>query len=332
MQPVVQKFFKGVLVGVLGFFLVGLLLFFVTTLYQGTQGRTGMMYGNDASGTSMVQPEIGMMGRGGVGGGVVADEGVASPMVAEKMALGAPEGDMAADMMPGEVSSTDKKVMKDGSLDIRVQNADEAAESIRQIAEAKGGSVEQSNFWRTTDDVKTGSVTVKVPVDKFDETFTELKKVATFIVSESVSGSDVTEQFIDLQARLKNKKAQEEALQNVLNKAEKVSDIIDVTRALGNVRAEIESLEGQIRYFNNQTDLAALTVLITEDTRVTPDGSFRPGQSLAEAVSELLWSLGKIATGLMMFVIVALPIFLVFGLVFWIIFIVVRKIVMKFWN
>ncbi len=332
MQPAVQKVAKGVLIGVLGLFLVGLLVFFMTVLF-GQPGNFRMTGdGSVSSGTMMVQPEIGGMGRGGMGGDMMTDEG-AAPMFEGKMALGAPEG-VSFDMAPvaEETVPADKRVMKDGSLDIRVRSADEAAENIRKVAEAKGGSVQQSNFWQMTDNVKTGSVTVKVPVDRFEETFAELKKVATFVVSENMSGSDVTEQFIDLKARLDNKKAQEQALQALLTRAEKVSDVIDVTRELGKVRAEIESLEGQMRYLSNQTDMASITVSLTEDARITPDGSFRPGQSFADALKQLIWSLGKIATGLMLFLIVAVPIFLVFGLVFWVIFIIVRKVVMKFWK
>lgn len=333
-QASVQKFGKVLLISLASLLAFWLLLFFVMMFVSQGRGNVGswhnqMMSEQDVffqDGASRYE----MMDQG-VSRGISTDEATAIP--AQKMMLG---NDGIAPVESGAVSIApvpeDKKVMKNGTLDIRVENADETLDRIRSIAAAQGGSIENSNFYQGVDNVKNGSVTVKVPVAKFEEAFLELKKVATLVVSESITGSDVTEQYIDLSARLKNKKAQEEALQNLLNRAEKVSDIIDITNALGQVRGEIESLEGQLRYLDSRTDMASITLFITEDSRVVGDRSFRPGQTLTESLQALLSGLGYFVNGIIALAIVGIPIFFVYGLILWGVFLGVRKLVKKFWN
>lgn len=330
-QASVQKFGKVLLVSLAGLLAFWLLLFFVMMFVSQGRGNVGswhngMMRGQDVifqDGASRYE----MMDGQGVSRGIPSDETTAMP--AQKMMLG---NDGVAPVDDGDISFEEKKVMKNGTLDIRVQSADEALGRIREIALAQGGSIANSDFYQGTDNVKSGSVTVKVPVAKFEEAFLALKKVATLVESESIAGTDVTEQYIDLSARLKNKQAQEIALQNLLNRAEKVSDIIDITRELGTVRGEIESLEGQLRYLGSQTDMASITIFITEDTRVAPDQAFRPGQTLAESLKALLTGLGYFVNGIIALAIVGIPIFFVYGLILWGVFLGVRKLVKKFWD
>lgn len=337
-QASVQKFGKVLLVGLAGLSAFWLLLFFVMMFVS--QGRTGAgsWHNRMMQEQGIVfqdegleeKSDFGMM-SGTVGRGVPAGEATSFP--AQQMM---PGNEAFAPIESGDVSSIgsseDRKVMKNGTLDIRVQSADEALGRIREIALAQGGSIANSNFFQGTDNVRSGSVTVKVPVAKFEEAFLALKKVATLVVSESISGSDVTEQHIDLSARLKNKQAQEEALQNLLNRAEKVSDIIEITRELGNVRGEIESIEGQLRYLESQTDMASITLFVTEDARVTGDQTFRPGQTLAESLKALFAGLGYFVNGIIALAIVGVPIFLVYGLILWGVFLGVRRLVKKFWH
>lgn len=325
-----QKFGKVLLIGLAGLLVLVLLLFFVRMFVSQGRGNTsslqnGMMQGRSGlfqGGAS----DFGMMGntvgRGVPDGVAVAPE---QKMMIESEAF-APSGD-------GPVSAPEeKKVMKNGALNIRVQNADEASGRIGEIVSGFGGSVTDSNFSQGTNNVKRGSVTVKVPVAKFEEAFEALKKVATLVESESITGTDVTAQYIDLSARLKNKKAQEEALQNILNRAEKVSDIIDITNELGTVRGEIESLEGQIRYLDSQTDMASITIFIVEDPRVTGDRSFRPWQTLIGSLKTLLAGLGSLVTGIIAFAIVGVPMIVAYGLLLWGVFVGVRKLMKRLFD
>lgn len=313
MNEAVAKVVRGVAIGLV---VVGggvLLLVLAPAFF----GRGNAILPNDGRG--MMYPST---GAGVTGGAAVAPDAVGT-MPSQKMALGAP---VAFDTNGGvaDVVTPDRKVIKDGSLDLRVRNADETVDRIRIIAEAAGGSVFASSFTQSANALKTGVITVRVPVDRFEETFAELKKVATLVVSEGTSGADVTNQYIDLAARLKSLQAEEQAYQNLLGQAQKVSDILEITQQLSTVRGEIESLQGQLRSLASQTDLASISVSVTEDPRIAGDQSFRPLAEFRAAVSLLLQELGRMGTNLITFLIVAAPILGIYGLILWGIFLGVR--------
>lgn len=331
-----QKIGKGILVGVAALLCLGLLFFFVAMFFgQGGQGERKHIKDGMIKGESVIPPEQSMeqsLGRpSGSTGGVGREMFDRSPKV-----LTAPAPDMLDQM--GSVASDsvmaeagDRKVMKQGFLDIRVESADWTLEQIQTIAKEKGGSVFNSSFSQDTSGVKTGSVTVKVPVDRFDEAVAALKKTAAVVMSENVSGSDVTEQYIDVTARIKNKKVAEESLQALLSRAEKISDVIEITNTLASIRGEIESLEGQLRYLESQTDMASITLSITEDTKVVTDPNFRPGQTFKESIAALLQTLGQFVKGIIMLLIVGLPMLLIYGLLLWGVYLGVRKMMRKMW-
>ena len=142
---------------------------------------------------------------------------------------------------------------------------------------------------------------------------------------------DVTEQVIDLQAHISNKKAAETTLQSLFERAEKVSDVIEITDKLAAVRSEIESLEGQMRYLESQTDMATITVSLTEDVNVMVDQGFRPVQTIKESLVLLIGLLGELTQGLIRFAIVVFPALLISGSIVWVLYRGVRRAMLKFW-
>jgi len=224
---------------------------------------------------------------------------------------------------------TDKKVIKNGNLTLKVKNADEVAKKVAQIAKDNGGEVFSSNFYENPKNIKSGSITVKVPVVSFEKTFAELKKVATLVVQESTSGQDVTEEYADLQSQLKNKQAEEQQYLEILKQAQKIQDILDVTQQLSQVRGEIESLQGQIKFLNSQTDMASIFISLSEDANVGSVDSWRPWQVVKNSVNALI----KKAQGFVDFVIVlmitAIPLILLYALLIYVLYWIGRKIYLK---
>lgn len=139
---------------------------------------------------------------------------------------------------------TDRKVVKTGSLSMFVEKAEETAPKIKVLAEDMGGFVVNSQIYETSLDSKSANVTIKVPADKFDETMEALKELAVEVERENESARDVTEEFVDLEARLSNLEAQEEQYLEILKRAYTIEDILSVTNRLNSVRQQIEQLEG----------------------------------------------------------------------------------------
>ncbi|HCP08288.1 MAG TPA: hypothetical protein DIT25_00600 [Candidatus Moranbacteria bacterium] len=246
--------------------------------------------------------------------------------MAQKRMETAPAPFMAGD----NIAITDKKVIKNGSLNLKVTDTDSASSKISQIAKDNGGDVFSSNFYETEKNMKSGSISVKVPVNNFEKTFSELKKVATLVVQESISGQDVTEQYADLQAQIKNKQAEEQQFQSILTQAQKIQDILDVTRELARVRGEIEMLQGQIKYLDSQTDMSLITIYLTEDTNITFSDSWRPWQVVKETFNSLFKDIQKFINFIIVLIIRVIPIAILYALIAMVIYFIGKKIYSKF--
>jgi len=230
------------------------------------------------------------------------------------------------------VDLTDKKIIKNGDLDLKVNSVDDASQKISAIAKSNGGEVASSNFYQTTTNLKSGTVTVKVPVANFEKTFADLKKVATLVVQESTSGQDVTEQYADLQAQLKNKQAEEQQYLEILKQAQKISDILEVTQQLSQVRGEIERLQGRIKFMDSETDMSSISITLSEDTNITFADSWRPWQVVKETFNSLVKDVQKFINFLIVLIIQVIPVLVLYLLIFYVIYTIGRKIYLKVKN
>ncbi|KKR21129.1 MAG: hypothetical protein UT50_C0012G0002 [Candidatus Moranbacteria bacterium GW2011_GWA2_39_41] len=217
---------------------------------------------------------------------------------------------------------TDKRIIKIGNLDLKVSNADDASQKIAQIAKNNGGEVFSSNFYQTSKNIKSGTVEIKVPMSNFEKTFADIKTIATLVVRESTSGTDVTMEYSDLQIQLKNKQAEEQSFLSILDRAGKIDDVLAVTREVARVRGEIESLQGQIKFMDSQTDKATITVSMTEDTAITFSDKWRPWQVAKETFNALFKDIQGAINFAIVLVIRIIPIIimyiLIFGLLYWV--------------
>jgi hypothetical protein len=154
-------------------------------------------------------------------------------------------------------------VIKTADVSVRVEDEEleEAIRRSRSIAEASGGFVVTTSVEDERRGV--GSITIRVPADSFGRTLAQLEDLGD-VQQEQVSGRDVTQEFVDLQARLRNFAAQETVLLRLMERSVSVADTIRVQSHLQGVQLEIERLRGRIRYLENQTDMSTITVDFAE--------------------------------------------------------------------
>lgn len=230
--------------------------------------------------------------------------------------------------------SADRKIVKNGNLVLKVENVDRAGEEISNIAKQNGGQVFSSSINQTTKNVKSGYVMVKIPVVAFEKTFTDLKGIASFVVSESTSGQDVTEQYTDLQSQLKNKQAEEQAFQKILEQnAGKIDDILAVTREISRVRGEIERLQGRIKLMESQTDFSTIAVSISEEVTVGSESvSWRPWQIIKDELNSLLKDMQGFVGMLIYIVLRLIPMVAILTLFVWILWKMGKKIYGKLFG
>lgn len=212
---------------------------------------------------------------------------------------------------------TEAKIVRQGNVSIRVENANDAVEKIRGAAEWFKGSVFSADVADSSGNgIRSGVVVIKVPSESFMAAMEGVKKVGTIVVGESMSNQDVTSEFVDTEARLKNKQSEEEAFLKILDKASKMDDIIAVTQELSRVREEIEVMQGQLRYMSTQTDMAMITVMLSEDQKVSLVDVWRPWQEVKDAAAELLQGLRGFVNFMIVVVVKFLPLTLLYAVIF----------------
>ena len=170
------------------------------------------------------------------------------------------------------------RVIKNASLSLRIDRGhiQEAVHSVQAAAEGHRGYVVSTDFGAT--DAKSGSVTLRVPASEFEATLSEVEQLG-HVTHQSVSGHDVSQQFIDLRARLRNASAQEQVLLRLMDRAQTIEDTIRVEQQLEGVQLNIEQLKGRIRYLDNQTALSTISVSLAE-AGIAPA---KPASTLARA-------------------------------------------------
>ncbi|NCU42280.1 MAG: DUF4349 domain-containing protein [Candidatus Moranbacteria bacterium] len=209
----------------------------------------------------------------------------------------------------------DQKIIKEGSLNIRVGDADSAVNEIRGVVEYHGGTIFSVNLYENTQGVKSGVVVIKVPVEKFEAAMIGVKEKASFVLQETSSGRDVGEEYIDIQARLTNKQAEEKAFIDILNRADDTEDIIKVTKELSRVRGEIEQMQARLRFLDSRTDMSTITIQISEDQDITFIDTWRPAQEVKEALNKLFTSLRGLVSASIIFIIWFIPMAFIWGVI-----------------
>ena len=156
------------------------------------------------------------------------------------------------------IPGTPPRVIKTAEISIDVPK-DEFRESVQEsvdIAQRNGGFVNSTTI---DEDSDSGSVTIRVPSETFETALGALKEIGE-VDSETISGTDVTQEFVDLEARKRNLEAQETVLLNLMDDATTVAATIRVQRELQPVQLEIERLQGRINYLEDQTAMSTITV------------------------------------------------------------------------
>jgi Domain of unknown function (DUF4349) len=205
----------------------------------------------------------------------------------------------------------ERKIIRDANLTVEVTSPADNQRKITSIAESHQGFVVTSEATqRTTEDKGKPEVTinlvVRVPAAQFNQVMEEIRAAASRVIQEKITGQDVTEEFIDLEARIKNQRALEAQFLEIMKRAGKVEDALEVQRELADVRTEIEKLEGRKRFLENQTSLSTINVTLQSPTQIVNAAGF--WYSIRSAFSDGVDVAAAIVLFLIRFVIALLPV------------------------
>ncbi len=235
-------------------------------LRPGPAGQAGLTAGGD---TVSVRPQ----------------PGLTEPLPAPARSLG------PADQAGPGAQLLDRMVIYNATLQLEVGRLRPAISRIEQVAQAAGGYVVGSNVAENQ-----ATVTIRVPAAELNRTLEQLRAVGSKVKAEQLSSRDVTEEYSDLSAQLRNLQAVEAQYLALLQQARTVDEILKVRQRLDEVRAQVERLQGRIEYLRRQSELAAITILLTEAPLPAQEGpAWDPVQAAVQAWNKSLVFLARVA-------------------------------------
>jgi len=205
------------------------------------------------------------------------------------------------------------KIIKSAVLSIEIGKGtfDDSMVKITKIAESSGGYVSSTESYSNAEGkITSGRILIRIPSEKFDISINEIKKIGE-LKSINISGQDVTQEYVDLESRLKNYEAQEKVLLDLMNKSTSVKDSIEVQKELSNVQGEIEVIKGRMNYLNNMVSFSTIEITIAEPNVAPPV----QGGGFLNAVKRGAETAIKVLNGLVFFIITISPLIVLAGIV-----------------
>ena len=189
-----------------------------------------------------------------------------------------------ADYGGAGTGSANRKTITTVEMSIEVDDAAATIDTITDATIASGGYVSSSSVYDlnyNSDTRKAGYITVRVPESDYP-VFLETVEGLGDVQSKSVSGQDVTEEYIDVSARLENLRNQEVRLNEILNMSTTVEEVLSVEKELERVRGDIESLTGRLEYLDNRIEFTTINIRVTEPSPINQSWGLR--DALSESV------------------------------------------------
>ena len=229
----------------------------------------------------------------------------------------------------------ERKLIRTVDLNLETENYDALMEGLEQEINSLGGYIEYKDAYHGNYNSRINgyrnrhaNITARIPANKLDEFTGRVAEIGN-ITYESESVEDVTLQYVDLSSHKKMLLTEQERLMELLENAESIDDIIVIESRLSEVRYEIESMESQLRTFDNQVDYSTVHINVEEVERYTPQPEKTTWERIKSGFSENVY---RVTNGIKNFAIefvIAIPVLLVWAVVIVVGVIVIRMVLKK---
>ena len=260
----------------------------------------------------------------------IANVGESNPELAKEETIQsenvqAEEGSTEANTTP----SNDRMVIYTANLSIEVSSYQDTLKLVeQQIASSNGYIVESNSYSTGEENALEGTITVRIPQEKFDGFLQAVENGSSKVLDRSIAGQDVTEEYVDLDARLKSKQIVEKRLVDFMEKAEKTEDLLKISIELSKVQEEIEQIKGKMKYLDNKVELATVTIHVVEDKVNVPPLENKDLDTWEKTKEQFMNSVNfvlKACSAIIVFIIGSLPILLILGGLLFIMLVIIRK-------
>lgn len=217
-------------------------------------------------------------------------------MATDQMALGRGGGTSSYYPSPNvapQPDVTDRKVITNSSMSLQVKDVRDVMEKIKQKTRDLGGYMVETTV-NTPEFGENGSIVVRIPSDTLDSTLEYFRSLSVKVVSENISGNDITDQYVDLQARIDRLEATKAKFEQILDQATTVDEILKVQQQILNMQDQIDSYKGRMEYLDGASSTTLIRVYLSTDELslpYAPSQGWRPGVVFKQAVRSLLSTL-----------------------------------------
>jgi len=217
------------------------------------------------------------------------------------------------------VPGFDRKIIKNAEMALQVKDAGAAVDQVTGLATEYGGYIISSRSW-SEGPYRLATVTLSVPVDSFEEALRRLRGMAAKVLSEQASGQDVTEQYVDLESRLRNLEATETRIRGFLEQAVSVQEALEVNRQLSDIDGQIEEVKGKMAYMKGRAAFSTINVNLQPERPTptpTPLPAWQPVQTFNDAGGSLLIILRFVGDLIIWLAVILLPFIIPLALLIW---------------
>lgn len=224
--------------------------------------------------------------------------------------------------------SVERMVIFNAEMNLRVKKFEKARNALELKAKSYNGYIVQSSSSRYDDEQQSGTMTFRIPQEHFQSFLNDAEGLSVQVYNRQVSGQDVTEEYVDIESRLKSKRAVEARLLDFMKEAKKTEDLLKISTDLARVQEEIEQIAGRKKYLENQSALSTVTITIEENDVPVPkidNENLNTWQKIKKQFADNINLLLAAGSGVIVFFVGNLPILLIVGIFVTGIIIIVRR-------
>ncbi|WP_461182071.1 DUF4349 domain-containing protein [Virgibacillus kimchii] len=228
-----------------------------------------------------------------------------------------------------ESGQADRKIIYTADMRVEIRDYQSSLRNLQSSIYDYGGYVVESSMYEGTENSSTsGYITARIPQEHFDAFIEIVEEGSDTVLESSVSGQDVTEEYVDLESRLASKEVVEERLLSFMEQAEETEDLLAISDDLAKVQEEIEEITGRMNYLQDKTDLATVTIHMEErDITISGVGEndLNTWEKTQEQFMKSINLLISAFSGVFVFFVGNIPIILLLGIIGFITYWAVQK-------
>lgn len=206
-----------------------------------------------------------------------------------------------------------RKLIKEGRVEFETDNMNSTRKTIFEAVKKFNGYVSSDQEYKSPGR-KSNTLIIRVPADNFDSLLSDATQGIEKFESKEINVKDVTEEFLDIQARLKTKKELEQRFINLLKEAKNVTEILEIEKQIGQLRSDIESIEGRLKYLQDRVSFSTLTMTFYESTPNETEFGQKFKNGFSNGWDNLIWFF-VVLTNIWPFILIGLG--LIFGIRFY---------------